>query len=314
LGKIRAICISSGRGTAKQNIGRGELIENFGLKGDAHGGNWHRQVSLLALEKIDAFRAKGDALTSSVTADGIIAAGAFGENLVVEGLDPARFPVGTRFRSGDAILELTQIGKEGHNHCEIFRIMGDCIMPREGAFARVLRGGVIQTGDEISALYPYRAAIITVSDRAHAGKREDTSGPGLKRAVEEAGYKTGISLVVPDAQELLEAELRRIADGGLADLILTTGGTGFSPRDRSPEAALAIAERTAPGIAEAMRAGGMAVTKRAMLSRGVAVIRGASLIINLPGSPGAAMESLGFVIEELRHGLDILTGRDSECG
>jgi TatD DNase family protein len=139
MGKVRAVCVSAERGTAKQNQGEGEFMANHGIKGDAHAGAWHRQVSLLGLEKINDFRAQG--------AD--VEDGAFGENLVVEGIDFRGLPVGAVLRCGEVILRLTQIGKECHQHCRIFESMGDCIMPREGVFARVIRGGIIKTGDEM---------------------------------------------------------------------------------------------------------------------------------------------------------------------
>lgn len=139
MGKIMAVCISEKRGTQKKNIEKVRLIENFGLEGDAHGGNWHRQVSLLSYEKVRAFEEKGISVED----------GAFGENLLVEGFDFKTLPIGTRFRCGDVLLEMTQIGKECHSHCEIYQAVGDCIMPREGVFARVLHGGEIQIGDEL---------------------------------------------------------------------------------------------------------------------------------------------------------------------
>lgn len=139
MGKIMAVCISEKRGTQKKNIEKVRLIENFGLEGDAHGGNWHRQVSLLSYEKVRAFEEKGLSVED----------GAFGENLLVEGFDFKTLPIGTRFRCGDVLLEMTQIGKECHSHCEIYQAVGDCIMPREGVFARVLHGGEIQIGDEL---------------------------------------------------------------------------------------------------------------------------------------------------------------------
>jgi TatD DNase family protein len=120
-------------------VGEAELIERHGIRGDAHAGAWHRQVSLLALQKIDAFRALGAKVDF----------GAFGENIVAEGIDFASLPAGTLLRCGDAVLEITQIGKECHNHCAIFKRMGDCIMPHEGVFARVIKGGMIKTGDAI---------------------------------------------------------------------------------------------------------------------------------------------------------------------
>ena len=137
MGKIMAVCISEKRGTQNKNIEKVRLIENFGLEGDAHGGNWHRQVSLLSYEKVRAFEEKGISVED----------GAFGENLLVEGFDFKTLPIGTRFRCGEVLLEMTQIGKECHSHCEIYQAVGDCIMPREGVFARVLHGGMIQIGD-----------------------------------------------------------------------------------------------------------------------------------------------------------------------
>ncbi len=139
MGRIVAICLSEQKGVAKHEVESGLLIEDWGLDKDAHAGHWHRQLSLLAKEKIDNFRAKGAKVEN----------GAFGENLIVEGFDLAKLPVGTKFRINDIQLELTQIGKECHSHCEIFKTMGDCIMPREGVFCRVLRGGQVFPGDEI---------------------------------------------------------------------------------------------------------------------------------------------------------------------
>jgi len=160
----------------------------------------------------------------------------------------------------------------------------------------------------------YRVAVITVSDKGSGGEREDASGKLVKEIVIAAGYVVTSYTILPDDQSRLEKEMKRLCDERLAELILTTGGTGFSPRDRTPEATMAVAERLVPGIPEAMRMQGMAITKRAMLSRAVAAIRGKTLIVNLPGSPKAVRENLGFIITELRHGLDVLTGKGGECG
>lgn len=140
MGKVLAVCISEKKGTEKRNVGSAVFVEDWGLEGDAHAGKWHRQVSLLSNEKIEDFRARG----------AVVEDGAFGENLVVEGIDFAKLPVGTRFRCGEVVLELTQIGKECHNGCAIFQKMGECIMPREGVFTRVLKGGKVSVGDEMT--------------------------------------------------------------------------------------------------------------------------------------------------------------------
>lgn len=139
MGKVLAVCISEKKGTQKKNIQEANFIEDFGIEKDAHAGKWHRQVSLLSYEKIEDFRNRGAE----------VADGAFGENLVVSGFDFKNLPIGTRFRCNDVVLELTQIGKECHHGCEIFQKMGDCIMPREGVFTKVLRGGRIKVGDEL---------------------------------------------------------------------------------------------------------------------------------------------------------------------
>ena len=136
---IKAVCISEKKGTQKENIGSARFIEDWGIEKDAHAGKWHRQVSLLSYDRIEEFRARGAE----------VADGAFGENLIVEGYDFRTLPIGTRFRCGEVILELTQVGKQCHAHCEIYKVMGDCIMPREGVFAKVLHGGVISVGDEM---------------------------------------------------------------------------------------------------------------------------------------------------------------------
>ena len=142
MGKVIAVCRSEEKGTQKINVHEAEFIRDWGMKGDAHAGKWHRQISLLSYDKIEAFRARGAEVED----------GAFGENLVVEGIDFAALPVGTRFQCNDVILELTQIGKECHSCCAIFKKMGECIMPREGVFTRVLQGGVIREGDELTVM------------------------------------------------------------------------------------------------------------------------------------------------------------------
>ena len=142
MGKVMAICISEKKGTQKRNVHEALFIEDFGLENDAHAGKWHRQVSLLSYEKIQDFKKKGAPVED----------GAFGENLIVSGIDFKNLPVGTRFQSGDVVMEMTQIGKDCHNGCEIYKIMGDCIMPREGVFAKVLCGGRIREGDELTVL------------------------------------------------------------------------------------------------------------------------------------------------------------------
>ena len=310
MGKLIAICISEKRGTQKQPVSSAVLKPDHGIEGDAHAGNWHRQVSLLGLEKIEAFRARG--------AD--VDLGAFGENLIIEGFDFRNLPVGTRFRiGGGVLLEMTQIGKECHSHCAIFHAMGDCIMPREGVFAKVIQGGEIHPGDEVTEIppapnRPFRAAWVTMSDKGSQGLREDESGPLIGRLLREDGYEIIEEVLIPDDRETIEKTLIRLADQRQLDLVITTGGTGFAPRDVTPEATEAVCDRMTPGISEAIRAYSMTKTPRAMLSRAASGIRGQTLIVNLPGSPKAVKESMEILLPSLKHGLEMLTGRSGECG
>lgn len=309
MGRILAICISEKKGVQKRPIEEAVLIEDWGIEKDAHGGKWHRQVSLLSFEKIEGFRAKGAEVDF----------GDFGENLVVEGFDLRQIPVGTRFRIGDVILELTQIGKECHSHCAIYHAVGDCIMPREGVFTEVIKGGKIKTGDTIEMLplpedRPFTAAVVTLSDKGAKGEREDKSGPVIQELLEKEGYRVVETLLLPDGKQPLSKELCRLADLRQVNVIFTTGGTGFSERDLTPEATVDVCDRMANGIADAIRQYSLTITGRAMLSRAVSGIRKKTLIINLPGSPKAVKESLEYVLPQLEHGLGILRGTAGECG
>lgn len=158
-----------------------------------------------------------------------------------------------------------------------------------------------------------RAAVLTSSDSGYAGEREDKSGPVIVQYMTELGYEVTEQILLPDDQKMLEEAMIRIADEELADVLLTTGGTGFSQRDRMPEATKNVCERMAPGIPEAMRYYSMQITKRAMLSRAEAGIRKGTLIVNLPGSPKAVKECLEFIGSELQHGLEILIGEANNC-
>lgn len=158
-----------------------------------------------------------------------------------------------------------------------------------------------------------RAAIITASDSGYRGEREDLSGPAIREILEREGYEVISMDILPDDQVMLAGKLQEIADSEKAELILTTGGTGFSERDVTPEATEEVIERKVPGIPEAIRAYGMTITKRAMLSRATAGIRGKTLIVNLPGSPKAVRESLEYIIDALAHGLEILSGEARDC-
>lgn len=308
MGKILAICISKQRGVQKKPINEAKVIADWGIEHDAHGGDWHRQVSLLSADKIEDFRKNGVR----------VGYGAFGENLVVSGLDFAKLSVGTLLRAGEVLLEMTQIGKECHAHCAVYHQVGDCIMPREGVFAKVLTGGVLHPGDELvieerKGNRPYRAAVITLSDKGSRGERIDESGPVIVGELEKRGFEITETLLLPDDEEQLKKQLVRLSEQRRLDIIITTGGTGFAPTDITPEATLAVADRLVPGIAEAIRAESMRQTKRAIYSRAVSVLRKKTLIVNLPGSPKACQECLAVFMDTVAHPLDLLRYGASDC-
>ena len=159
----------------------------------------------------------------------------------------------------------------------------------------------------------YTAAVITISDKGYRGEREDTSGPNLVKILTEKGFDVTYTAIVPDEAEMIQSELLKCADEKKIALVLTTGGTGFSPRDITPEATYAVADRNAPGIAEAMRYHSLSITPRGMLSRAASVLRGKTLIVNLPGSPKAVQENLEYILPSLEHGVRIAAGLDGEC-
>lgn len=308
MGKVIAVCTSERKGIQKHDVHTAHFSVNWGIDGDAHAGRWHRQVSLLSADKIEAFNQRG----------ANVVPGAFGENLVVDGFDFRALPVGTLLRCGDVLLEMTQIGKECHSHCEIYKKMGECIMPHEGVFARVITPGTISVGDEMSiekreGHFPWQAAVITLSDKGAAGERKDESGPAVAKRLREAGYAVVEELLLPDDAATLRLQLARLCDQRRLDLILTTGGTGCSVRDTTPEATLAVADRNVPGIAEAMRAASMKITPHAMISRAASVIRGKTLIINLPGSPKACMENMDVFMDTIPHAMGLLRNEVHDC-
>lgn len=312
MGKIEFICLSGEKGQPKKPVPVAKLIAHHGLEGDAHAGPWHRQVSLLASDDVDGMRAKGMPE---------LAAGDFGENLVVSGLGLGELGLGSLLRLGrDAVLTVTQIGKVCHTRCVIYARTGDCIMPRMGVFARVLSGGTIAAGDpvEVECAIPrerWQAVVLTSSDRCSRGEAVDTAGPAVVRRLEErlAAHVYKIE-VVPDERAMIAERLRHYSDGHTIDLIAVVGGTGFAPRDVSPEAVRDVVDRLTPGLDEAMRAASLAKTSRAMLSRAVSGIRRSTLIVSLPGSERGALENIEAILPALDHGLGKLRGDPADCG
>ena len=304
-GRVVSVNVAAEKGVRKQPVPSVTLVVEHGVEGDAHAGPWHRQVSLLADESIEKMKPACPSVDP----------GAFGENLTTEGIVVYELPVGARMRVADTLLEVTQIGKVCHDRCAIFHQAGDCVMPREGIFVRVLEGGEVKAGDEIrlEKRSLIHAAVLTISDKGSRGEREDTSGDALEEALRELGASAVERAIVPDEADQIAAELRRWADETQVNLILTTGGTGMTTRDITPEATLAVLDRQAPGFAEAMRAGSLAKTPHAMISRAVSGVRGKTLIVNMPGSPRACREQFAMIAPALPHAVEKLLDLGGDC-
>ncbi len=311
MGCIDAICTSPEKGVRKTAVSSVQFVSGHGIEGDAHAGPWHRQVSLLATESIEETRRR--------LPD--IAAGDFAENMAISGIEQDSLGLGSRLRLGAEVeLRITQIGKVCHKPCRIQYLTGDCIMPRSGIFARVETGGSISVGDsvELVQVVPrqhFQVAVLTISDRCSQGQATDTAGPAVVRRIGEAmEAHVYAAEILPDEVEQIADRLTHYCNGHSIDMILTVGGTGFSPRDVTPEATRAVVERLTPGLDEAMRTASLVKTSRAMLSRACSGIRATTLIVNLPGSERAALENLEAILPALPHGLAKLRGDKSDCG
>ncbi len=308
---IKALCISEKKGEQKRPVPQAEFRAGFGIVGDAHAGEWHRQVSILSAGDVETVRAKLPEIRD----------GDFAENVVVQGLNLQMLGLGSLLKLGaDVVLRVSQIGKECHTPCHIGRLTGDCIMPRVGLFARVEHGGTVRPGDAAEAVQvvspeTFQAVVLTISDRCSRGQAKDTAGPAAARLL---GERMGAHIyrieIQPDERAIIAGRLKHYCDGHSIDLVLTVGGTGFAPRDVTPEATRDVLERPTPGLDEAMRAASMKITPHAMLSRAISGIRGRTLIVNLPGSERAAVENLQAILPALGHGLAKLRGDPSDCG
>ena len=299
--RVIAVSVSEKKGTKKKNVDSVELKKDFGIVGDAHAGGKIRQVSLLAEESIEKMKAKGLK----------VRAGDFAENITTEGIDLIGLEVGDKLRLGkEALVEISQKGKECHTRCNIYYQAGDCVMPTEGVFGKVLSGGEVRPGDKIELSGTYSVAVLTISDKCSRGQRVDESGKIVQGLISGLPGKVVKYEIVPDEPEMIKAKLKDYADNLKVDLVLTDGGTGFTERDRTPEATMQVIEKLVPGIPEAMRFLLFKSSPRAMLSRGIAGIRGKTLIVNLPGSSKGAKESLEAVLATLPHGLDMILGKE----
>jgi len=305
--KILSVNTSEKKGTVKKPVESIQLTE-IGVVGDAHSGKWHRQVSLLASESITKFSAE---------AGRTIKYGEFAENITTEGLLLHECRPLDRFLNSSIELEVTQIGKKCHgDNCSIFREIGNCVMPKEGIFARVIRNGDLKAGDELMYLPKiFNIHIITLSDRASAGEYADKSGPQIKNLT--GTYFSGINRktavinhLIPDDPEQL-TKLIKAAIFDAVDVVFTTGGTGIGPRDFTPETVRPFLDKEIPGIMELIRVKYGMEKPAALLSRGIAGVSGKTLIYCLPGSVKAVTEYCKEILPTIEHSLYILEGIDS---
>jgi molybdenum cofactor synthesis domain-containing protein len=297
MGTVVSVNISMEKGTVKNPVA-GVNVNPQGITDDAHAGDWHRQVSLLSEESILAFGQE---------ADRVFNYGDFAENITTRGLDLSRVAVLDRFIIGTVELEITQLGKHCHGDgCAIFREVGKCVMPKAGIFCRVLKGGSMQASDTIQWVpRPLRIKIITLSDRASRGVYDDVSGPAIENILEtffrERPWHCEVDrCILSDDAVALEKELLQARDAGV-DAIFTTGGTGISSRDITPEVVMKMADKTLPGIMEYIRIKHGEKHPNALLSRSVAAVSGKTLIYALPGSVRAVNEYMAEILKTLEH-------------
>jgi molybdopterin adenylyltransferase len=304
---VVSVNISEKKGTIKIPVPEIELNES-GVAGDAHAGNWHRQVSLLADESVQRF---------THAAGRKINYGEFAENITTKGLELVNTHHLDLLQIGDVQLEITQIGKECHGtSCNIFKEVGNCVMPKEGIFARVLKNGIVKAGDEVIYIpRVFNVMIITLSDRASRGEYSDRSGPKIEQLLtayfqtESFKYNFERKLIPDDAEEL-RSLLKEAREAGF-DFVFTTGGTGIGPRDITPEVVKPLLEKEIPGIMELIRYKYGSLKPNALLSRAIAGVMGSTLVYTLPGSIKAVDEYLAEIIPTLRHSIFMLHNLDA---
>lgn len=303
---ITSVNSSEKKGTIKTPVER-IILTHSGVQDDAHAGHWNRQVSLLGMESIRKWEAE---------AGRSVQPGEFAENITTDGFELWTAHPLDRFTCGDLELEVTQIGKECHGTgCAIFRETGNCVMPKEGIFCRVLSPGSLTAGRMLE-YHPkiFRVTVITLSDRASAGEYEDRSGPRIRELLDGLFAREGLLVsfaghLIPDDPHRLEELLDR-AKEELVDVVVTTGGTGIGPRDFTPEVIRPRLDKEIPGIMEMIRMKYGAEKPAALLSRSVAGVMGRSLVFALPGSVRAVNEYIGEIGRSLIHMIHMQHGLD----
>jgi len=295
--KVLSVNISEKKGTIKHPVDCITINEK-GVVNDAHAGNWHRQVSMLGTESIEKFSAE---------AKRKINYGEFAENLTTEGMELFKANPLDRFEIGNVVLEVTQIGKECHGtSCSIFKEVGACVMPKEGIFCRVVKGGEIKANEEFFYHKKiFRTGIITLSDRASAGEYSDRSGPRIEELITDFYSKQNreVSIdysLIPDDPELLRKNITDLVSKN-ADIIFTTGGTGIGSKDFTVDVVKPMLEKDIPGIMDFIRYKYGSEKPNALISGAVAGIIGKTMIFTLPGSVKAVNEYMTEITKVLNH-------------
>ncbi len=302
--KVVSVNRSDKKGTIKNSVPV-ITLNSRGVEGDAHAGSWHRQVSLLAVESMERFSTK---------LGRVAVPGEFAENITTSGVELHLLRPFDRLAFNNVLLEITQIGKKCHGEgCAIYNEVGNCVMPKEGIFARVLHSGTIKAGDTFTVEPKiYKCLVITMSDRASRGEYEDKSGPLLKQLVQDYfetnGRKIAFEMVIlPDEEDAL---LDKVILSHNYDLIFTTGGTGIGKRDITPDVIKGVLDKEIPGIMELIRTKYGADKPNALLSRGIAGVKGNTLIFTIPGSPKAIKEYIDEINKIVFHAFLMLAGID----
>ncbi len=304
--KILSLNTSVKKGTTKQpteNI----TLDFKGVKGDAHAGDWHRQVSLLGIESYHKMEAKKPGTKLDM--------GVFAENITTEGLELHKTNVFDRFVHKDVVLEVTQIGKKCHNGCEIMKLIGDCVMPVEGIFTKVIQEGKLN-GGETFEYQPriVRVLVLTLSDRAYNGIYEDRSGPLAEKLMAKFFDSYGRFFetnrkILPDNKAEIEAAMLEAKKQNY-DIIITTGGTGLGKRDITPDVVKPLLDKEIPGIMEHIRLKYGAEKPNALVSRSIAGLMDSTLVYVLPGSTKAVNEYLSEITPTIEHSLRMIHGVD----
>jgi molybdopterin adenylyltransferase len=300
---VKSLNISENKGTKKTPVPEIEL-NGHGLVGDSHAGSWHRQVSLLGLESYVRFIDQVGRMLDP---------GDFAENITTEGVELKDAKILDRFVSDSLELEVTQIGKKCHFGCEIIKEAGACIMPKEGIFCRVIKGGVLKPEHQFNYVpHSMKVRVITLSDRASAGEYEDLSGPEIEKLLGEGFASTHWRIaieriLIPDDADLLKQKVDQ-AKVDKVDVIFTTGGTGIGPRDITPDVIAPMLDRELPGVMEFIRMKHGERLPSALLSRSVAGTIGNMLVYTLPGSVKAVREYTEEILRTLPHSLLMLHG------